>query len=136
MHVLLGCHSCPVGPGWVQVLDLDTVDFRLGLHLPLACEGCQIHPQSCYVRAIVSVAGGPAVVFEASVELLSVVFLGPSLTTVAVAVMTRIDRGTLLRTLVMFGAASNNCAYEQRQPIKCSHGGFAPQRDGHTVLSR
>jgi hypothetical protein len=63
-------------------------------------------------------------------------FLGPSLTTVAVAVMTRIDRGTLLRTLVMFGAASNNCAYEQRQPIKCSHGGFAPQRDGHTVLSR
>jgi hypothetical protein len=66
-------------------------------------------------------------------------FLRPSLTTVAVAVIVRIDRRSLLRALVIFGAASSNLAYEQRLPtgvIKCSHGGFAPQRDGHTVLSR
>ena len=39
----------------------------LGPHWPLAREGSQIHPQSCYVRATMSVAGGPAVVFGASV---------------------------------------------------------------------
>ncbi len=61
-------------PDWVQVLELETVDFQMGLHQPLACEDSQIHPQSCYVQAIVSVADGPADVLEAFVELVSVVF--------------------------------------------------------------
>ena len=81
-----------------------------------------------------SVARGSAVVFEASVELVSVVT--PSLTTVSVAVMNRVYTGPFLRALVIFGAANDKFACKQRLPpgvIKFRHGGFAPQHDGHTV---
>ena len=58
---------------WAGIAVLCGLIGNCGL-LPLACEGCQMDPLSCHVRAIVSVAGGPAAVFEASVKLVSLAF--------------------------------------------------------------